>query len=62
MAIAGYNPDAAVPFWERMSAASGGGNTPQFLSTHPSHATRIQQLKGRNSEAKNKAAEFGFWF
>jgi len=61
MAIAGYNPDAAVPFWERM-AALGGGSTPQFLSTHPSNATRIRQLAGWNSDAKKKAAEFGVWF
>jgi len=61
MAIAGYNPDEAVPFWQRMSAA-GGGSTPQFLSTHPSHETRIRQLTGWNSEAKQKAAEFGVWF
>jgi predicted Zn-dependent protease len=61
MAIAGYNPDEAVPFWQRMSALAGG-STPQFLSTHPSHATRIRQLAGWNSEAKKKAADFGAWF
>jgi predicted Zn-dependent protease len=61
MTIAGYNPDEAVPFWQRMSALGGSG-TPQFLSTHPSHATRIQQLAGWNSEAKQKAAQFGVYF
>ena len=61
MSIAGYNPDAAVPFWERMSAAGAGG-TPEFLSTHPSPTTRIKQLQGWNAEAKNKAAQFGVTF
>lgn len=55
MAIAGYNPDEAVPFWERM-ASLGGGGTPEFLSTHPSDATRIRQLEGWTDEAKQKAA------
>ncbi|MDR2479806.1 MAG: M48 family metallopeptidase [Treponema sp.] len=54
MAVAGYAPDAAVPFWERM-AAMGGGGTPEFLSTHPSDATRIRQLQGWIPEAKQKA-------
>jgi predicted Zn-dependent protease len=57
MAIAGYNPDEAVPVWERMSALGGGG-TPQFLSTHPSDATRIKQLQGWVPEARAKAAQF----
>ena len=61
MAIAGYNPDEAVPFWERM-AASGGGGTPEFLSTHPSDTTRINQLKNWTPEAKQKAAGFGVKF
>ena len=61
MAIAGYNPDAAVPFWERM-AAMGGGGTPEFLSTHPSDTTRIRQLQGWTASAKQKAAEFGVYF
>jgi len=61
MSIAGYNPDEAVPFWQRMSALGGSG-TPEFLSTHPSDATRIKQLQGWIPEAKQKAAEFGVKF
>jgi predicted Zn-dependent protease len=61
MAIAGYNPEEAVPFWERM-ASLGGGGTPEFLSTHPSDTTRIRQLKGWLPEAKEKAAQFGVKF
>jgi predicted Zn-dependent protease len=60
MSIAGYNPDAAVPFWERMSAMGSSG--PEFLSTHPSHSTRIRDLARWNAEAKQKAAEFGVTF
>ncbi|MDR0600524.1 MAG: M48 family metallopeptidase [Treponema sp.] len=57
MAIAGYNPDQAPVFWERMSSAGGG--TPEFLSTHPSDATRIRQLRGWIPEARQKAAQTG---
>jgi predicted Zn-dependent protease len=61
MAIAGYNPDEAVPFWERM-AANGGAGFPEFLSTHPSGNTRIKKLQGWVPGAKEKAAEFGVTF
>jgi predicted Zn-dependent protease len=43
-AMAGYDPRSAPAFWERMKAMSGGQAPPEFMSTHPSHDTRIQQL------------------
>jgi predicted Zn-dependent protease len=46
MTFAGYDPEAAVRFWERMSAASRGGRLPEVLSDHPSDARRIAQLRG----------------
>ena len=42
MTIAGYNPDVAVNFWQKMSA--GGQQVPEFMSTHPSDATRIKDI------------------
>ncbi len=44
MAMAGYDPNAAVDFWQRMADASGGGGM-AFLSTHPSDKQRIADLK-----------------
>lgn len=44
MAMAGYQPKEAIPFWERMKTVGGGG-TPEFLSTHPSHDTRISRIQ-----------------
>ena len=43
-ARAGYDPAAAVAIWQRMSALSTGGSTPEFLSTHPSYDSRIRDL------------------
>jgi predicted Zn-dependent protease len=59
MAIAGYNPDEAIVFWQRMSAQSTGQSPPEFLSTHPSDATRIANLKVLIPEAKATAAKVG---
>ncbi len=44
MAIAGYDPNEAIDFWKRMEQ-QGGANIPAFLSTHPSHETRIKELE-----------------
>lgn len=46
MAKAGFDPRQSVGLWENMAAA-GGGQPPEFLSTHPSHGTRIEGLKAR---------------
>jgi predicted Zn-dependent protease len=51
MAMAGYNPEEAPVFWERM-AAGKDGEPPEFLSTHPSSGTRINNLNSWMSEAK----------
>lgn len=59
MAIAGYNPDDSIAFWTRMSAKSRGSGTPEFLSTHPSDVTRINNLKSLIPEAKATAAKVG---
>lgn len=45
MAMAGYDPSEASSFWTRMSSLSGGQQPPQFLSTHPSHDTRIADIR-----------------
>jgi predicted Zn-dependent protease len=50
-AMAGYNPQEAIPLWERMQAAAGNGKPPEFLSTHPSEDNRIVRLKAQMPEA-----------
>lgn len=50
MAMAGYNPEEAISFWQRMSAGSQN-SSPEFLSTHPSDDTRIKQIKDFLPEA-----------
>jgi len=44
-ARAGHDPRAAIALWQKMAQA-GGGRTPEFLSTHPSDSSRIQDLQG----------------
>ena len=51
MARAGYDPHEAISFWERMEKA-GGSQPPQFMSTHPSHGTRIRNLEALMPKAE----------
>ncbi len=50
-AMAGYNPQEAIPFWQRMAAAGGKSGMPEFLATHPSDENRITRLKEYMPEA-----------
>lgn len=52
MAMAGYDPQEALAFWERMAAAKGGAAPPEFLSTHPSDQTRIAKIRADLPEAR----------
>lgn len=45
MALGGYDPRTAVPFWTRMAQGSEGGRVPEFLSTHPTDQKRIANLE-----------------
>lgn len=53
MTMAGYNPDVAVGFWQKMSAGSGSG-TPEFMSTHPSDESRIKKINKELPDIKKK--------
>jgi predicted Zn-dependent protease len=61
MARAGFDPRESVRLWKNMTR-SGGGQPPEFLSTHPSHSTRISGLNGHMPVAlqlQNKAMQAG---
>ncbi|MEO8364897.1 MAG: M48 family metallopeptidase [Pseudoxanthomonas sp.] len=51
-AAACYNPEEAIPLWERMSDLGGGARPPEFASTHPDPANRIQHLQQLMPQAK----------
>lgn len=59
MAIAGYDPTEAADLWRRMQANSGGQAPPEFLSTHPSSQTRINNLEKWAPEAIAEAKKYG---
>jgi predicted Zn-dependent protease len=50
MARAGFDPRESITLWQNMAKA-GGGAPPEFLSTHPSHGTRVEDLNKRMPDA-----------
>jgi predicted Zn-dependent protease len=54
MSMAGYDPEEAIPFWQRMAARNNGAKIPEFLSTHPSNETRIKKLSSLVPEIKSQ--------
>jgi predicted Zn-dependent protease len=62
MAMAGYNPELAIPFWERMEKMSSGQAPPEYMSTHPSYGNRIQHVKNVMPKAKERATKYGHKF
>lgn len=52
MAEAGYDPEAAVSFWQKMADERDGGGPPTFLSTHPGPGDRITHLREHMPEAR----------
>ena len=57
-AAACYNPEEAIPLWQRMDQASGGAAQPEFASTHPNPGSRIQDLKSLMPKALDYKARF----
>ncbi|MFZ2314015.1 MAG: M48 family metallopeptidase [Methylobacter sp.] len=51
MARAGFDPRQSIGLWQKMERASQGRNPIEFMSTHPSHATRIQDLENHMPQA-----------
>ena len=45
MAMAGYDPNHAIGFWQRMAQGKGGKAPPEFMSTHPASETRISKIR-----------------
>lgn len=58
MAMAGYNPAEAAPFWGRMSRVGGGSRPPVFLSTHPDPAKRSSTLNSLVPKARAYANRY----
>jgi predicted Zn-dependent protease len=57
-AAACFDPQEAVPLWERMCASSGGQAPPEFSSTHPNPGTRIQNLQALMPKAMEYRQRF----
>jgi predicted Zn-dependent protease len=59
MIMAGYDGEQSIELWKRMKESSKGNAPPEFLSTHPSHDTRINELKKYLPVARMNAKQYG---
>ncbi len=57
-AAACFDPQEAIPLWERMNQASGGRSQPEFSSTHPNPGTRIANLQALMPKAMEYRQKF----
>lgn len=53
MAEAGFNPAEAITLWKKMARLSQGQQPPEWMSTHPAHQTRIENLEANLSRARD---------
>jgi predicted Zn-dependent protease len=53
MSKAGYNPEGALSFWQRMMSSKDKSGVPEFLSTHPTGENRIEKIKESIDDAKS---------
>jgi predicted Zn-dependent protease len=51
MAKSGFNPRASITLWEKMAAAGNAQEPAEFMSTHPSHSTRMDELNNHMAKA-----------
>jgi len=58
MAMAGYDPEGAIEFWQRLAAEKKGSSPPAFLSTHPTDASRIQRIRSLMPETRRYYDEY----
>ena len=59
MTMAGYDPEESIEVWRRMKEINKGSSPPEFLSTHPSNDTRIEDLIKYLPVARMNAREYG---
>ena len=57
-AAACFNPEEAIPLWQRMAELGGGQRPPEFASTHPDPANRMAQLQSLMPRASQYYAKY----
>jgi len=58
MAAGGFDPSQSHLLWENMAKSNNGSNVPLMLSSHPSHAPRVEELKSHAPVARRLAVQY----